>query len=253
MTQDAGDILLAQQSTRWKVANSLWLAVLVLGFGCFSFVGWIWAALLAQSRVVSRAAVLWSSLGIAVFIAIGATPGTEADPYEMAEPWGTIVIVAMAVAWVGGLIHAGILWRTVLKERLLRLDRIAWAVAEHRSSQPPVPWPASPPPPPAPFLGVSAADYYGPPTSAPSPQPFAYLDINAAPADAIAFLPRIGPQVAGQIVAARTRTGGFRDLDDLATSAQLQPHQVAGIRGSVTFGPFNPQRPPQGPGRVLDI
>ncbi len=273
MSLDRGDVLLAQATTRWKVINSLWIVVVVAGFGCLSVFGWAWAAVLAHSRRVWIAVTIWS-VGTAalVFAIVMASP--EGSDGPRVEPWDTISTAAILLVWLGGSIHALLLARPVLKDRLVYLDKINAAIAAHRTPYQAHPSPTTPPT--QSFLGVSGGDYYGPgetdssrPASPapPSPQPAPpdpqpagppptaepLLDLNAAVADEIAALPRLDAAAVAAILAARAAKGGFRDFDDLLASTSLQPHQVARLRDAVRFGPFRPPPSATGSGRVLDL
>ncbi len=74
-----------------------------------------------------------------------------------------------------------------------------------------------------------------PPTLAGAPTLVGPVDVNAATAEELASLPRIGPTLAARIVEDRRARGPFRTVDDLdrvpglgpATIALIRPHAVA--------------------------
>lgn len=283
MSLDRAEVLLGQQKGRWKLANSLWIVVVFVGIGIFSVIGWLWAGSIAHSPKVWRVVRIWCGITVVVVIAVTISGIAGGPDGKDVEPWSTIAAILMGTAWLGGTAHAALLARTVLRERALYLDNLATATAQFRSQVPtPIPTAAaSTAAAPASLLGIGQGDYYSPrPDAAPasfappaaqaveaSPaqrtgdpvqpnpaQPAAMVDLNSAPEQTIALLPRLDPTAASSIVAARRVKGGFRDFTDFVASTGLQPHQVAELQDKVTFGPFQPPAPPVGgTGRVLDI
>ncbi len=67
---------------------------------------------------------------------------------------------------------------------------------------------------------------------APAPAPLA-LDINTAAQDELAALPGFDTATAAQVVAVRSRIGGFRDTAELVTRAGVRPHVLAGVQGRI--------------------
>ena len=63
------------------------------------------------------------------------------------------------------------------------------------------------------------------------------VDVNHAPVEDIADLPRIDAETARQIVAARDGVGGFSSLEDLGLTMDLPGDVVESLRGRVVFLP----------------
>ena len=63
------------------------------------------------------------------------------------------------------------------------------------------------------------------------------IDLNHAPIEVIACLPTLGKELAGRVIAARERIGGFASLEDLGTMLDLPGDQVEDLRHHVVFLP----------------
>ena len=63
------------------------------------------------------------------------------------------------------------------------------------------------------------------------------VDVNHAPVEDIADLPRIDAETARRIVAARDGVGGFSSLEDLGLTMDLPGDVVESLRGRVVFLP----------------
>jgi len=63
------------------------------------------------------------------------------------------------------------------------------------------------------------------------------VDLNHAPVGVIACLPTFDKELAGRVVAARERVGGFASLEDLGTVLDLAGDQVEDLRHHVVFLP----------------
>ena len=63
------------------------------------------------------------------------------------------------------------------------------------------------------------------------------VDVNHAPVEDIADLPRIDAETARRIVAAREGVGGFSSLEDLGLTMDLPGDVVESLRGRVVFLP----------------
>ena len=70
MALDRIDALIDQKSFTWKLVNSLWIAIIIIGLGVFSLLGWIWAGILAKSPRVWRAVILWGVVLALSFLSI---------------------------------------------------------------------------------------------------------------------------------------------------------------------------------------
>ncbi|SJN43118.1 hypothetical protein FM104_12390 [Microbacterium esteraromaticum] len=93
--------------------------------------------------------------------------------------------------------------------------------------------------------GASSATYFAQPAAPADP-----VDVNTANADELATLPGITRTRARRLLKARTKQGGFMNLDAFATAAGLQPHELVRLREAAVCS-----RPPRGPrqfGRRVD-
>lgn len=73
------------------------------------------------------------------------------------------------------------------------------------------------------------------PAAGPAPgQPAGPVDLNAATAEQLDTLPRIGPAIAARIVEWRTQNGSFGSVDDLLDIGGIGETTVEGLRGLVT-------------------
>ncbi len=63
------------------------------------------------------------------------------------------------------------------------------------------------------------------------------IDLNHAPIEVIACLPTFDKELAGRVIAARERIGGFASLEDLGTMLDLPGDQVEDLRHHVVFLP----------------
>jgi competence protein ComEA len=73
------------------------------------------------------------------------------------------------------------------------------------------------------------------------------IDPNTADADELQRLPRIGPALAGRIVAHREANGGFRSLADLQAVPGIGPALLSGIEPHLTLPPAPPAPPAPSP------
>jgi len=67
------------------------------------------------------------------------------------------------------------------------------------------------------------------------PEPPAPVDVNRASAAELERLPRVGPALAGRIIAWREQHGPFRSLDDLRHVRGIGPATAALLAPAVTF------------------
>lgn len=208
MSISTGDILLARQKATWKVLCSLWVLGILLGFGFLSFLGWILAGFIAQSRRVWTAAALWGAATFVLYLLLMVPPASS--PSGVAEePWETILVIYWPTLWFGSLAHAIAFVRPVLKDRLRYKELVAAAA-------------------------LSPAPEHGETVSAP-----VRIDINSASPVLIASIPGITPDIVDAVIRARRSQGGFANMEDLTRAARLSSLQMQLLRRSVTFGPFD--------------
>lgn len=67
------------------------------------------------------------------------------------------------------------------------------------------------------------------------PQVGKLLDINSATAKEFERLPRIGPQIAGRIVAYREKNGAFKRIDDITKVKGIGPKTLDRLRPHLTM------------------
>lgn len=267
---------------RWRYLNSWWIFPPVLSFG---FLGWL-GFMVAAARTGKKNYWIFTGL-YAVLLAIGVTL-ISIDEEGLA---GDLALIPILGCWLGATAHAAILNRDYLRTIAAKGNWYQTPQAQPAHQQ-------LPPTQNQPFMGVASSDYYGPgqaatpyglqppsnppaqptghpapayparqPSPAPTPQaqpqhPAASggpVDIGTASVDQLAAVPGIDHALANRLIAIRDARGGYRDLDDLASAANLQPHQLVRIRNYVAFGPQEQareqhQRPQHGgSGRILDI
>ena len=196
-----------------------------------------------------------------------------------------LAIIPFLVSCLGATIHAAILNRSYLRALATKSDWYRTPVPQSvgPSGQEELS-----------FLGVSAADYYSAPPStlatesAPSasnlpeqrepygPPPVAAtrpadqgsnkprrpmeatgpVSVDTATVDTLSALPGISPALAKKIIDLRDARGRYRDFDDLASAANLQPHEIVRLRDHLAFDQADTQstqNQPGGMGRILDI
>ena len=118
MALDRIDALIDQKSFTWKLVNSLWIAIIIIGLGVFSLLGWIWAGILAKSPRVWRAVILWGVVLALSFLSIA----LGEDRYSV---WNSLGGALFIISWFGSSIHAFIIRDTVLREIVSREDELA--------------------------------------------------------------------------------------------------------------------------------
>lgn len=243
-------------SAKWRRANSWWVLVAPLSCGLLCFLGFLVAAIRTGKPKYWISTAVYAIL-FAIFVVMVTIQGPDSTMSDLAMIPFFAVVIAPAV-------HAAI-WN---KEYLTTL---AYKQAWHtRYAAPPQSLP--PQQTTSGFMGVSNADYYAPGTAQPPPAPSVpspppaqqsvpapspqatTLNINTASASELVAALGIDQALADRVIGARHARGGFRDIDDLATGAGLQPHQLIRFRNRVTFS-TRPQGhdPNTQTGRILDI
>lgn len=254
-------------SKQWRRINSWWIFVPLLSCGLLGWLGFMTAAIRTGKRDYWIYTGIYAGLSAVFVVMVSVT-----DPEGTASDLATIPLLA---AWVAPAVHAAVLNRRYLRELASQGEWYTTplpATDRHSQPEPPV-------------LGVSNNDYYGPTgdastSSSAPPPPYAPrlaraaepqrfssttetsgqiepVNVNTANHVDLGALPGIGESLAQRIIAIRDARGGYRDLDDLAAAANLQPHELVRLRDQVTFDQPNTGRR-QGPseggsGRILDI
>ncbi|WP_299444939.1 helix-hairpin-helix domain-containing protein [uncultured Phycicoccus sp.] len=260
-----------------------------------SFVGFVYVAIRVQTKkfwiaatvgCVGSAAV-WIIMALAGDLQESSQAAGTADGTSTTSDLGAGVAVAV---WAGLLVYAVVLNRDYLRWRAGRSESNAWynqPVGNAAGTN--VAYVA--PPSQAPdFLGIDQNDYFATPAqpkaqppSAPKPPapwrpatpvppvaqaptagPAGPVDVNTATAATLASSLGIDPSLAARVVAIRDSRGGYATLDELVTTAGLQPHELLKFSGRVTLGqaerstspqtstPPTPNKDRPG-GRIIDI
>jgi thiol:disulfide interchange protein len=137
-----GERLLAQRSGGWKLACSIWVLMVGVGFVFFSVLGWIVGSLLSRSRKMWIYTVVWGALFAFALLAMERWDDTDSD-------LGVVIFIAI---WMGSVAHAAYLSRGVLRARAVAQAKDqGWQPSyELTSSQ--AATPATPPAPPQPDM-----------------------------------------------------------------------------------------------------
>lgn len=243
-------------SARWRRANSWWVFIAPVTCGCLGFLGFLVAAIRTGKRKYWISTAFYAALS-AVFVTVVTAMPEDSLMYDLSA-------IPLFASMILPAVHAAI-WNKDY------LTTIAYKSAWHAQyAAPPQSLPAQQTT--QGFLGVSNAGYYAPgtvppppaPASVPPPaqqsiptpteRPSAMVNINTASATELVAALGIDQKLADHVIRARHTRGGFRDLDDLAVGAGLQPHHLIRFRHRVTFS-----MPPQGhdpntqTGRILDF
>ena len=277
-------------SRTWRLRHSLWLLAPILGFGMFSFIGFLYVAIRVRSRKFWLIAAAASAGGVLVWLFAG-----DPDSGKGAASDNVFGAILFAV-WAGSIALGFIINRDYLRWRAT--SRAWWIQQTSTPTRTGAPTAAAPAPyaPPnhagQPYpqtqshpdvLGVNTDQYFAalqPQTPAASEAPMSWasvappaapsagarpraaapgpIDVNAASATELTAGSRVASATADRIVAGRHAQGPYRDLDDLVARARLEPHEMVRLRTEIVFGQApgatqpGPTAPPAG-GRVLDI
>ncbi|MEV8514787.1 helix-hairpin-helix domain-containing protein [Dactylosporangium sp. NPDC051484] len=224
----------------WRLRNSWWVLLTILGLGCLSGSGFLYVGITARRPA-------WWITGVAYFVlAWSGLVAINRLPQESGV--SSAIAVGYFLLWFASIVHALILngswlrWRAANRPWFEQRPAAAPATA---LAPPPVlsPPPVIAPPP------VQAA----PPVLSP---PVAVVEVNSATAAQLAEAGRFDLARAERAVADREARGGFQSVDEFAAAAGLAPHEFARMRAFLTCTPRPraPQSQPQpGGGRVLDF
>ncbi|WP_160292480.1 helix-hairpin-helix domain-containing protein [Arthrobacter sp. SPG23] len=167
-------VLLANR--KWRIRHSAWLLAPILGFGVFSFVGFLYVALRVRNRKFWIACIV-ACLGATVMVIANSIWNTRNGS---SSAGGAVTMIV----YVGLVVFAIVLNRDYLRWRANRTEANAWYNQSEASGvqgpMAPAPGPGGWPPvqqaqslqsaqpmpsgPGGRFLGVNNTPYYGPPT-----------------------------------------------------------------------------------------
>ncbi len=242
-------------SRSWRMLNSWWILVPLLSLGMLAWLGFFVAGLQIRRAKYWLSAAIYTVLMIATFIVVDDQNGLR----------GTLFTVCLLLCWLGATVQSIVMNRRYLIELA---HRRSWYATHSPMAQPPVMtatpgWgqPASVyygPPPQGPVAGQSGswspagqgAQNAAPPAppwtrpaepgtqaswSRPLDRPIG-VDVNQASLHELAAVGPVGPELAQRIVATRQARGPFRDLDDLAFTLGLQPHELVRLASISSSG-----------------
>ncbi|MFI5912983.1 ComEA family DNA-binding protein [Dactylosporangium sp. NPDC051541] len=213
-------------SLGWRLRNSWWVLLTIVGVGCLGGTGFLYIGITARRPA-------WWGLGIAYLVLPWA--GLVAiNRLGEDSQLSTGIAVGYFALWFASIVHALILNGSWLR---WRASNRPWFEAQPPSA------PAAPLAPPPVFAA--------PPTDPPA----VALDVNSAGAAQLAQFAGFDRPRAERIVADREARGGFQTVEEFAMAAALPPHEFARLRPRLTCTPRPraPQGPQPGPGRVLDF
>jgi hypothetical protein len=221
----------------------VWVVVPSLVFGLFTWLSFLILGIRARRRDWILAGAAYGVYSALAFFALG-RPEVERD-----DTANALLGMALLLAWFGGALHVGLAYYAFARSPRGEPEAAGWPRPARRRA--------------APAgddlglgLGDPAADYLASPqpVAAPLPPP---VEANTASQRTLARLPGVTPALARRWVAERRRRGGFRDIDDLASALDLQPHEIVRLRPRLSFAApgDGPKRrlPGRGRGRVLDV
>lgn len=228
---------------KWRVLHSAWLLWPIIGFGIATAPAFLYVGLRTKQPRWYIPGVTYGLIATAGFVIVGVT---ETD--STASNWGAAVLFA---GWIPGIIHAAIINRSWLT--WLAQDRQAWYVSAYAGTTTATVTADAAPAMTA--LGIDPFSYHAPPRDVPStpasPTSERLLDINTATEEDLAALPGMDERGAQEVIAHRSRIGGFRTVDEFALAAKLSPHIFAPIRATLTCSA--PRTDQRLTGRILDF
>lgn len=243
------------KTTKYRIWQAVWMAL--------AFVPWVGGAGLLIAGVQAHRP-RWAYIGAVMLLPIvasiaysGAVGSDESDDVSTA-----LALVAWGVA----------IWLAFrYRRQWLEAVEPGWHPGPHETSlqahvtSAPRPSPARPPPPP------TASPSYGLPTSpgaVPPPPAQSEAGMPSLPSPAVAAGPRLGINSATDselralralpsstvelVIAARTSSGPFRSVEDLAARTTLKPHELELLLRVAAVDVAGPARPRAG-GRVVDF
>jgi len=228
-----------------------------LFFGFFTWLSFLILGLRARRRdwtVIATAYGVYSALA---FFALG-RPEVDGD-----DTANALIGMAILLAWFGGALHTGIVYHRFASQP--GVAGVAPDLGIRRRRRADISAPAAPAVDDQGLgLGDPASDYLASrnPPAIPSVEGAvpveAPVEANTAGQRTLTRLPGVTPALARRWVAERRRRGGYRDIDDLATALDLQPHEIVRLRPRLSFtapaaGGLRRRLRGGGEGRVLDV
>lgn len=129
MALDRIDVLVAHKPLTWRIVNSLWIVVIVMGLGIFSIFGWLWAGLLAKSPKIWRIVAIWGVVVALLFLSLALSENNKDSA------WDTLGSTLLMASWIGSFAHALIIRGTILREIVSREEELARLYDQYNSSR----------------------------------------------------------------------------------------------------------------------
>lgn len=129
MALDRIDVLVAHKPLTWRIVNSLWIVVIVMGLGIFSIFGWLWAGLLAKSPKIWRIVAIWGGVVALLFLSLALSENNKDSA------WDTLGSTLLMASWIGSFAHALIIRGTILREIVSREEELARLYDQYNSSR----------------------------------------------------------------------------------------------------------------------
>ncbi len=202
--------------SRWP-----WLSLLPIGFG--SWVP-IYAGVRARVRSWVVLGALWSAIAVAGWIA--STTSSAHGHHQYSAVAGLLLIVAWAGAAATSFVIRPAYEQRMSSPLLDASERAEARLRDRREAQ----QLAREKPMLAREMGVGRPDIAGTPD-------VGLVDVNNAPASALAKLPGVDDALATRIVEARAQVGGFSSVEDLGIALDLAGNLVEDLRDVTVFLP----------------
>lgn len=227
---------------RWRLRNSVWLLVPILGFGFFTVFAVARIAFRTGDPHLKKVAAAYVPPTALLWVSLALTNEAVDDA------WSNVAAGMMLVLWLGGSVHCA----TAVNRRHLRWRATSGSRPWYEQQAPSHSREQSDSP-------ASSADPFGLQGArqgflAPGPAPDdagGMVDLNTASEGTLAQIAGVGPVLAKRIVHEREARGGFSSVHELAEIG-VPPHVLARLRAQVTLSPRRAVPPPSR-GRVLDL
>jgi DNA uptake protein ComE-like DNA-binding protein len=240
----------------WRLGHSAWLLISILSVGIFTWVGFLFIGIQAKNRYWLISAGGWGLATLVYIIASGQVDGgTKEAPIKSFA--ADMQALGLFLLWIGGMIHSFTVRRAWLRWRAQK-GAAAWYAS-----------PAVPQVPQesqfdasaldralrdeSPLLAPQVASQVAPPAAPPVTSSH-QIDLNHGSRAELKTALDLDDAWADWIIATRDRLGGFSELDQLMTEAQMPPHMFLAMRNRIAPpAPFSGQAPNTAAGRRLDL
>jgi hypothetical protein len=222
----------------WKLLQSWWVLISIVGFGCLSGAGFVLIGLRARKPGWWGSGIAYLLIETGLFVAadrVGEGRPGEVDG-NVALAWGFF--------WFASIVHSFVLnvyWLRWQEQRYLAAQGQAYGSPAAFGS----PVASSVPYSAVPYSAVphSAAPYSSVPyagqgyTTASGFPAYGPVDVNTADAGLFGTLEGFDGGRVAYVLSERQRRGGFTSLAEFAATAQLAPHQFERIQHRLTLSP----------------